>query len=257
MTALITGASQGLGLEFAKICASKSMDLVLVARRGNVLIAIKEELVQKYGVKILVIESDLSKPNAPGDIYKRLVKEGVHIDILINNAGFATYGLFSELPLKDELEEVRVNVGSLLELTHLFLPAMIERKSGNVLNVASTAAFLPGPYMATYYASKAFVLSFTEALHEELKGTGVSVTALCPGPTKTGFVRRAHLENSRLFKSRLLDAHEVALQGYRGMMNGETIVIVGLRNKVAVWMMRFLPRSVLSAVVRNTQKPVQ
>jgi short-subunit dehydrogenase len=176
--------------------------------------------------------------------------------VLVNNAGFPVFGMFTETNLETELEMLQVNVVALTQLTKLFLKGMIERRYGRILNLASTAAFEPGPLMAVYYASKAYVLSFSEALANELRGTGVTVTTLAPGPTRTGFQKRGQLEDSRLVQGQIADAHSVALAGYRGLMAGKTLVIPGFANKLIPWIVRVSPRGVVTRVVRRMQERV-
>jgi len=197
----------------------------------------------------------LSNASAPEEVFNELQQEGVTVDVLVNNAGFATYGMFAETDLAAELQEMQLNMVTLTHLTKLFLPAMLKRRQGKILNVASTAAFQPGPLMAVYYATKAYVLSFSEALANELHGTGVSVTALCPGPTESGFQKRANIEDTRLISGRkIMGAARVARAGYRGLMVGKTIVIPGLRNKILAEAVRFSPRKVVTQVARSMQE---
>src|SRR6184192_114909 len=220
-TALVTGGSGGIGLEIAKVLARKGFDLVLVARNRDALEAAAGQIEGKYEVRAHVFAADLRRREAPEEIFDFLHNENVPIHILVNNAGFGLGGEFAETELTRELEMIQVNIAALTHLTKLFLPAMIKRRSGRILNVASTAAFQPGPLMAVYYATKAYVLSFSEALAEELRHTGVTVTALCPGPTRTEFATSAHVTNSRLFSLfGSADAGEVAEYGVRAMMEG-------------------------------------
>lgn len=256
-TALITGASQGLGYEFAILCAKNHYNLVLVARNKSKLELIKKDLAEKYGVTIHIIIKDLSKTAAAQEVYEAVKKAKLQIDVLINNAGFGTYGPFVDLDTQTELEQIQLNVLTLTHLTKLLLNDMVERKEGRILCVASTAAFLPGPLMAVYYATKAFVLSFSEALHEELRGSGVTVTALCPGPTSTGFTNRGKLERSPIFRGNLMNAHDVAEAGFQGMLNGRSIVIPGIRNKIQIWLIRFTPRPFVARIVKRAQTPVK
>lgn len=252
MKTLITGASSGIGLEFARICAREGHDLVLVARNRKRLEEIAAEL-GAAGVKVQVVAADLGSPDAP----QQIEREAGNIDILVNNAGLGVYGKFAETPLAEDVNLMRVNMESLVVLTKLFLPAMIQAGSGRILNVASTAAFQPGPLMALYYASKAFVLSFSEAIANELHGTGVTVTVLCPGPTLTDFQRRAKMEDSNLVK-RLgaMDAASVAEAGYRGLMGGKTLVIPGVRNRMLAESVRFAPRKLVTNIARKMQDRV-
>lgn len=255
-TALITGASSGIGYELALLCAQDGFDCVLVARSQDKLSELAKRLEDEYHVKILVLAKDLSRPTAVDEIYEEVTAASLTPDVLINNAGFPVFGLFWETDLNTELEMLQVNVVALTALTKLFLKAMVVRKSGRILNLASTAAFEPGPLMAVYYASKAYVLSFSEAIANELRGTGVTVTALCPGPTRTGFQKRGALEDSRLVQGKIADSRSVALAGYRGMMAGKMIVIPGFSNKLIPWVVRLSPRSVVPRVVRRLQERV-
>ena len=254
MTALVTGASGGIGLELARLLAADGHDLVLVARSGDKLARLAEELSGEHKTVARVIVSDLARPDAPQEIFDDLQEKGVAIDVLVNNAGFGSYGLFAETDLRSELDMLQVNVVALTHLTKLFLPGMIARRRGYVMNVASTAAFQPGPLMAVYYASKAYVLSLTEALANECEGTGVTVSALCPGPTETGFVAAAGMSDSKLFDRGPMDARTVAEAGYRGMLKGKTIVIPGLRNALVARAVGFAPRRMVTKVVRGIQE---
>jgi hypothetical protein len=255
-TALITGASGGIGYELALLFARDGFDCILVARSHEKLNALAARLESEFRVKTLVLPKDLSKPSAVDEIYEEISAASMLVDVLVNNAGFPVFGLFSETDLDDELEMLQVNVVALTQLTKLFLRGMIERRHGRILNLASTAAFEPGPLMAVYYASKAYVLSFSEALANELGGTGVTITALAPGPTRTGFQKRGQLEDSRLVQGKIADAQSVALAGYRGLMAGKTLVIPGLTNKLIPWIVRISPRGVVTRVVRLMQERV-
>jgi hypothetical protein len=254
MTALVTGASGGIGEELARLFAADGHDLVLVARSRDRLARLSEELAGKHGVAARVLAADLARPEAPREIFEELAAGGVSVDALVNNAGFGSYGLFAETDLKSELDLLRVNVVALTHLSKLFLPGMIARRRGYVMQVASTAAFQPGPLMAVYYASKAYVLSFSEALSNECEGTGVVVSALCPGPTETGFVAAAGMGDSKLFDRAVMDARTVAVEGYRGMLAGKTVVIPGLRNNLLARSIGFFPRSLVTRVVRRIQE---
>jgi short-subunit dehydrogenase len=253
--ALITGASSGIGLELAKLFARESHDLALVARSHDTLKHIAEDLQQTYGVQVKCYSKDLSVSSAPEEIFEVLQCEGGNIDVLVNNAGFGWRGEFAKMNTADALEMIQVNITSLTHLTRLFLPGMIERKRGKILNVASTAAFQSGPLMATYYASKAYVLNFSLALSEELHGTGVTVTAFCPGPTPTGFGKRAGFTNE-LLSSRVLsmNASDVALDGYKGLMKGKPLVISGWKNWLGTQVVRFLPRLLPGKLVKFVQQ---
>jgi hypothetical protein len=253
MTALVTGASGGIGLELARLFAADGHDLVLVARSRDKLQKLSEELTAKHGVSARVLASDLSRPEAPREIFDRLSADSLQVDALVNNAGFGTYGFFAETDLKAEMNLLQVNVVALAHLTKLFLPGMLARKRGYVMNVASTAAFQPGPLMANYYASKAYVLSLSEALANECGGTGVVVSALCPGPTETGFGEAAGLGDSKLFDGGVMDARTVAVEGYKGMLAGKSLVIPGTRNSVLARAVSFAPRRLVTKVVRRLQ----
>jgi short-subunit dehydrogenase len=253
-SALITGASGGIGYELALLFARDGFDCILVARSQQKLEELAARLESEFRVKTQVIPRDLSRPAAVDEIYEEVTARSVPVEALVNNAGFPVFGPFVETDLRAELEMLQVNVVALTALTKLFLRPMVERRSGRILNLASTAAFLPGPLMAAYYASKAYVLSFSEALANELRGTGVTVTALSPGPTRTGFQKRGAMEDSRLVQGNIADARSVALAGYRGMMAGKTLVIPGFSNKLIPWVVRLSPRSVVPRVVHRMQE---
>jgi len=254
-TALITGASGGIGLELARLFARDGWSLVLVARRADRLDALAGELRGRFGAPVEVIPADLSVPGAPGEIARALRVRSVAVDVLVNDAGVGVYGPFAATDLEAELGMIQVNVTALTHLTKLLLPGMIRRGRGRLLNVASTAAFQPGPLMAAYYATKAYVLSLSEALSEELEGSGVTVTALCPGPALTGFQAAAGMERSKLFRRiGVLDAVTVAHAGYAGLMKGKRVVVPGLVNKILAQSVRFAPRRLLTAIVRRMQE---
>jgi uncharacterized protein len=255
-TALITGASGGIGYELALLFARDGFDCILVARSHDKLNDLAARLESEFRVKTLVLPKDLSKPPAVDEIYEEVGAASMQVDVLVNNAGFPVFGLFTQTNLEIELEMLQVNITALTTLTKLFLKGMTERRYGRILNLASTAAFEPGPLMAVYYASKAYVLSFSEALANELRGSGVTVTALAPGPTRTGFQKRGQLEDSRLVQGEIADATSVALAGYRGLMAGKTIVIPGFSNKLIPWIVRVSPRGVVTRVVRRMQERV-
>ena len=254
-TALITGGSGGIGLELAKVLARNAFDIVLVARKRDTLEAAAGQLEGKFNITAHVFAADLRRREAPQAIFDFLRNENIPIEILVNNAGFGLGGEFADTDLDRELEMIQVNIAALTQLSKLFLPAMIKRKSGRILNVASTAAFQPGPLMSVYYASKAYVLSFSEALSEELRDTGVTVTALCPGPTKTDFASTAQVGHSRLFTLfGLADAASVAEFGFRAMMQGKRVAIPGIRNKLVAESHRFFPRNLVTRVARLAQE---
>jgi uncharacterized protein len=254
-TALITGASSGIGLELARLFAKDRHNVILVARESDRLREAALQLRQISGTEPRVMSHDLADPKSPSAICAELA--GAPVDYLVNNAGFGLGGPFSQTDRQTELDMIQVNVTSLVDLTKLLLPGMLSRKSGRIMNVASTAAFQPGPLMAVYYASKAFVLSFTEALAEELVGSGVTVTALCPGPTASDFQRRAAIENVKLVKNKamgMMTSQEVADIGYRGMMAGKVIVIPGLLNKLGVQSLRLGPRAIIRKAAKKLQE---
>lgn len=236
--ALVTGASGGIGLELAKLLAGAGYNLVLAARSEDRLTAAAEQLRAAFGVAIETVAIDLAKAGAAGELAARAPE----CDVLVNNAGFANSGAFAATPEEAMLDELHLDVVTLTHLTRLYLPGMLQRRSGRILNVASTAAFLPGPHMAVYYASKAYVLSLSEALWEETRSSGVTVTCLCPGATATGFARRAGMESTILMRLPLADAADVAKAGFAGMMRGRRVVVPGLSNKLVAISPRFSPR---------------
>lgn len=254
-TALITGASGGIGLEFAKVFATNGYDLILVARSES-LTGIAADLTQKHKITALPILRDLAAPDAAQAIFDQVSGAGLTVDVLVNNAGFATYGYFTELDLAKELNMIQLNIAALVHLTGLFLSGMKARKAGRILNVASTAAFQPGPLMATYYATKAFVLSWTEALNAEMKGTGVTLTALCPGPTESGFQNRAAMTDSKLVQGTLMSGESVAQQGYDALMAGSDIVVPGFRNQFFAFVVRLTSRKQAANVTMGMQSRV-
>lgn len=235
-------------MELARVFAREGYSLVLVARSRDRLDQIAAEL---KPTPVQVIAKDLTLAGAAEEI----LREVPQVDVLVNNAGFGVYGPFARMPLEEDLGMLQLNMTVLVELTKLYLPGMLAAKSGKILNVASTAAFQPGPLMALYYATKAFVLSFSEAIANELEGTGVTVTALCPGPTATGFQARTKLEKSRLFKRmKVMDARTVAEMGYRALMSGKALAIPGMMNKVLVQSVRFSPRGMVTKIARMMQE---
>jgi hypothetical protein len=201
-----------------------------------------------------MLATDLSEPGAPAYVLDQTTRADIQVDVLVNNAGFGQYGMFAENDLEECLRQIQLNVTTLTHLTRLYLPAMIARKSGGILNVASTAAFQPGPLMAVYFATKAYVLHFSEALANELDGTGVSVTCLCPGPTATEFHKRANATGMRLLKFGSMDARTVAEDGYRGLVAGKPVVISGFKNWLVAQSVRFSPRRMVTAIARKTQE---
>ena len=254
MTALITGASSGIGLELARIFAANRYDVVLVARSEGKLRDLAREC-ESSGVRAHVMAADLSKADAARSIVEGVARLGLEIDVLVNNAGFGLYGPFVETPLATELDMIQVNIAALTELTKRILPGMVTRRRGRILNLASTAAFVPGPLMAVYYATKAYVLSFSEAIANELEGSGVTVTALCPGPTASGFQAAASLEESKLVAGRTLPtSRDVAQAGYDALMAGTVVYVPGMSNKLTALSPRFVPRAMIRKVVRRLQE---
>ncbi len=254
--ALITGASSGIGKELAKIHAANGGDLVLVARREKELTELKYSLESEYKVQILIIPRDLSDINTPAEIFAETEKQGIQVEFLINNAGFGGHGFFHEREIEKDRAMVNVNITSLMLLTRLYLPGMVERKKGKILNVSSTASFLPGPLQAVYYASKAFVTSFSQALAEELKETGITVTALCPGPVATGFFDTANMNGVKMLKTqKAMTPAKTAAIGYRDMMKGRLLSFDnGLLKFLLNWMVPLLPRRWVLKVSRMTME---
>lgn len=255
-TALVTGASGGIGRAFAELFAADGWRPIVVARSVEGLGEVAADLKKRFDIEATVIALDLAVPDAAQRLYDEVAARALNVDALVNNAGFPTYGRFAELPLADEHQEIVLNVLTLTDLTKLFLPPMLRRKWGRILNVASTAAFAPGPTMAVYYATKAYVLSFSEALSNEVAGSGVSVTCIAPGATATGFEKRGRLEKSALFQGRRLpDARSVAQAGYRAMLAGKRLVIPGLWNQLQAFAPRLSPRGLTLAISRRILDP--
>ena len=254
-TALITGASSGIGLQFAKLHAHYGGDLILVARRYERLLALKEELENTFNIRVAIFAIDLSKPGAAEKLYLNVTEQKLQVDYLINNAGFGDFGYFHKTDWEKDEQMINLNIMALTQLTKLFVSDMIKRGSGKILNVASTAAFMPGPLMAIYFASKSYVLAFSEAVANELKGTGVSLTALCPGPTESEFQDAANMEESMLFKrSKVATSEDVAKYGYNQMIKGKVVAIEGAINKFSIFASRFVPKNVLTSIVRRIQE---
>jgi uncharacterized protein len=250
-TALITGASGGIGYELAKFFARDHYNLVLVARSADKLQQLATNLQSQFAITAKTVPLDLEAAPAAKFLFDQLQREGIAVEILVNNAGFGAFGEFAQMPEEEILGQIHLNVTALTHLTRLFLPPMLARHAGKVMNVASTAAFQPGPLMAVYYATKAYVLSFSEALANELRGSGVTVTCFCPGPTNTAFAKRAGTESSRLFKHMgAMNAATVARDGYRGLIAGKTVVISGAHNWLVAESVRFAPRKLVTAVSR-------
>jgi uncharacterized protein len=256
-TALVTGASGGIGHELATLFARDRYNLVLVARSGGKLVQFADELERQFGISARTMPLDLSLPEAPKELFDDLQHNGINVDILVNNAGYGVFGEFAKVPLAESLGQIQLNITALTHLTKLFVGPMLERRRGKIMNVASTAAFQAGPLMAVYYATKAYVLSFSEGLENELRGTGVTVTCFCPGATDTSFQKRANMENSRLFKQLgPMDTKTVARDGYRALMRGRTVAISGFRNWLVAESVRFAPRKTVTAISRWVQEKV-
>ncbi len=247
---LITGASGGIGYELAKLFARDHYNLVLVARSADKLNQVAGELQSQFGITVKTVALDLAEAPAPKFLFDQLQREGIAVDVLVNNAGFGGYGEFAVMPEEEIVGQIQLNISALTHLTRLFLPVMLARRRGKIMNVASTAAFQPGPLMAVYYATKAYVLSFSEALANEVAGSGVVVSCFCPGATHTGFAKRAGVEESRIFKLAAMNVEAVARDGYRGLMAGRTVVISGLQNWLVAKSVGFAPRKVVTAISR-------
>ena len=255
-TALVTGASSGIGKELARCFAAGGHDVVLVARRLPLLEALASELSARHGKKMWPIACDLSTPDAVRSLLGDLSTRGLEIDFLVNNAGFGTTGLFAHSPLERELRMAEVNVTTVVHLTRALLPGMLARRRGRILNVGSTAGFQPGPYMATYYASKAFVNHFSEALFEELRGTGVTVTVSCPGPTQTEFGELSGVGKANLFRRMpVANAERVAREAYEALFAGRALVVHGFLNRVGVVAIRFGWRSLVRRIIGFLNRP--
>jgi short-subunit dehydrogenase len=253
-TALITGASGGIGRELALLFAQDGYDLVLVARSRDKLDELAGKVQREHGISVRVSSKDLCQPGAPEELYAELAAQGADIHVLVNNAGFGVSGPFAEASVTDALEMMQLNMVALTHLTRLFVTDMLKRSEGRILNIGSTAAFAPGPMMAVYYATKAYVVSLSEALANELAGSGVTVTVLAPGPTDTGFADRAGNRESRLFRGSTMDPGAVAEIGYRALMRGKTLVVPGLRNRVMAFSVRLAPRRLVTQLARRMQE---
>lgn len=252
-TVLITGATTGIGYELSRLFAMNGYNLVIIARNQSQLERLRQQWENEFHVTIHVIVKDLSSPSSVPEIMNYLNKNNIEIDILINNAGFGLYGPFIETPIERELEMIQVNIVALTHLTKCLIPHMLRKKKGKILNVASIAAFQSGPLMSVYYATKAYVLSFSEALTNELADHGILVSVLCPGPTNTEFEKRANLQQSNLFRRNVMNPEEVARIAFRQFMKGKTMIVPGATNWILVRSTRFLPRKVVTGIVRRIQ----
>jgi short-subunit dehydrogenase len=255
--ALITGGSVGIGGALADVFAAHGHDLVLVSRNRDKLEARGRAIREQFNVDVVCLPEDLADPQGPRRLHEAVAARGLDIHHLVNNAGVGLYGKFSTTDLDAELKMIQLNVTSVVDLTKRFLPAMIERRAGRILNVASTAAFVPGPWMSVYYATKAFLLSFSQAIDYELKSSGVTVTVLCPGPTESEFKVRAGSQRSRLFEAFVMDAPRVARAGYDGMMSGKAVAIPGLRNKLIPVAARLIPRPLVAELSHRAARPTE
>ena len=255
-TVLITGASSGIGLELARRFAADKSNLILVARTRDAQEKLADELRREHNISVHVLCADLAKPESPAHIFSELKGRGVTVDVLVNNAGFGLHGGFVNLPLRRQLEMIQVNIAALVELTGLFLPGMMERNRGGFLNVGSVAGFVPGPQMAVYYATKAFVMSFSEALHEELRQTNVKVTDLCPGPTESKFSEVARSHHVREAQAKKMSAAEVARIGHADFRLGKLFSVPGVSNKIMSIAPRLLPRVAVRRAVGRYNKQI-
>jgi uncharacterized protein len=253
-SALITGSSNGIGYELATIHAENGHDLVLVARNKCKLDVLKDTLQKRHGTKVYTIEKDLSVKGAACEVFDELESQNISVDYLINNAGFGDIGLFAESDWDKQERMINLNITALTHLTRLILPGMIDRRSGKILNVASTASFQPGPTMSVYFATKAYVLSFSEAINNEVRKMGVTVTALCPGSTETGFQAAAAGDDRHIRERNLPSAREVAEYGYKAMMRGKAVAIPGIINSIMATSVRFIPRSLVVKAARKIQE---
>lgn len=251
--ALITGATTGIGYELAKLYAKDKINLILVARNDEKLREVKEEL-SLYDIMVYTISLDLAEDNSCEKVLDFVNKNNLSVDILINNAGMGSFGYLSEIEMEKELKLIDVNIRALTEITKIFLPIMIDHGEGAIMNVASTAAFCAGPKMATYYASKSYVLNFTEALYEELRDTEIKVSCLCPGPVKTSFQEKSGIRKNEVAKKALMTAKEVAKIAYKDFNKGKLIIVPGFKNKVIILLNKFIPRSLSRKIILMMNK---
>ena len=254
-TALITGASTGIGKKLATIHAKYGGNLVIIARSEKKLNQLKQELEKKYNIKVVVIAKDLSDLNAPQEIYNEVKQKGINIDYLINNAGFGALGKFHEIDLARQISMINLNITALTALTHLFLSDFVKQNSGKILNTSSTASFMPGPLQAVYFATKAYVTFFSNALSEELHNTNITVTNLMPGATESEFGSTSGMDKTEMFKE-TVSAYSVALDGYNGMLKGKIDVVSGLKpmQKVMMTMIPFMPKKMILKQIRQMQE---
>ncbi|MEZ0540292.1 SDR family NAD(P)-dependent oxidoreductase [Fibrella arboris] len=254
--ALITGATSGIGHELAKLFANDKYNLIIVASNQEGLDRTAADLTQQYGINVVTIARDLSQRDAPTAVYNEIKASGIQVDVLVNNAGQGQYGLFVDTDLERELDIIQLNIGAYVGLTKFFLKEMTARNKGKILNVASTASELPGPWQAVYHATKAFVLSFTEAIRAEAKDTDITITALQPGPTDTDFFHKAQMEDSKVVKEgSLANPADVAKDGYGALMAGDDKVVSGAKNKFQTAMSNIIPDSLLAEGIKKQQAP--
>ena len=248
--ALITGASSGIGYELAKLFAKDKHNIILIARREERLKQLSRDLENDYQVKTMIVTKDLSRPQSAREIYDMLKQNDITIDYLINNAGFIVYGHFADTNWSEEYKMIQLHMETLTHLIKLFLPDMLRRKNGKILNIGSTGSFVPGPFNAVYCATKNYILSLSEAIAAEVNGTGVTVTALCPGGTKTEFAGKANSKNSSVHFFEVMEANRVAKIGYKALMKGKKVVIPGMLNKIQIFSIRFIPRILVSKLIK-------
>lgn len=251
---LITGGTKGIGFELAKLFAKDKNNLVIVSRNIDELKATKKALQDEFNVSVEVLNLDLSMDNSCKELIEFIEEKNIIVDNLVNNAGIGSFGYFDEIDTDKDIKLIDINIIALTKLIKYFLPLMKKRKSGGILNISSTAAFVGGPKMSTYYSSKAYVLTLSEALYEEAKEFGVNVCCICPGPVKTSFQQNAGIIKSEKAKKYLMDARDVAKEGYDGFKNKKAIIIPGFKNKVMVIATKFLPRSIIRKIIFSTNK---
>jgi uncharacterized protein len=256
--ALITGGTAGIGYELARLFAKDNYNLVIVARTEEDLEQVGQELTSEFGVNVITISKDLFKPDATFELYEEIKQQGIVINVLVNDAGQGNYGLFVESDLQRQLDIIQLNISSLTSLTYLYLKDMVARKEGKILQLASVASELPGPWQAVYHATKAYVLSFTEAIRSEVKDTGVTITALQPGATDTDFFNKAGMQDSKIVQdeSKLSDPAQVAKDGYEALMAGDDKVVSGFKNKLQTTMANVMPESMVADNMKKQQEPV-
>jgi len=255
--ALVTGASSGMGYEYAKLFAKDGKNIVVLARSRDKLEGLKTDLEKEHGTKVMVLVKDLTDPKAPQEVFSELEKAGINIDVLVNNAGYDVYGLFSGTDWQKEAEMIQVNILALTQLTKLFLKKMLQNKSGRILNISSGVGFMPCPWSSVYGGTKRYVLGFSNAIAHELKGTGVSVTCFCPSNTKTLFWERGGAQDSKADKRRIMqmDAATAAKLGYRALQKGKTTAAAGLPLSLSMFGTRFVPRNLVCSMVNSLMQP--